>query len=83
MLLMVAWRASPLKNEAPRAGGGTSAGVCAGVEAGGAEETVASVSGAAEGAGIAEVDSTGLGGGGALTSEAVSVLAEAAGVGLG
>jgi hypothetical protein len=83
MLLMVVWRASPLKNEAPRAGGGTSAGVRAGVEAGGAEETVASVSGAADGAGVAEVDPTGLGGGVALTGGAVSVLAEAAAVGLG
>jgi hypothetical protein len=86
ILLIVVCRASPLKNEVPGAAGagaGTSAGGCVGVEATGAGETATSVSGAAEEAGVAEVDTTGLGGGGALIGDGVSVLAEAAAVGLG
>jgi hypothetical protein len=81
---MVVCRASPLKNESPRAGDGTSAGGRAGVEAGGAEEAASAVSGAAEEeAGGGGVDSTGLGSGGVGTGEALFVLDEAAGVDLG
>jgi hypothetical protein len=83
---MVVWRASPLRNEAPRAGagasGGASVGAAAGAGAEGVEEAGSWISGAS-GTEAAGVGSTGLGGVGALTGVVVLVLVDAAGVGLG
>jgi hypothetical protein len=83
---MVVWRASPLRNEAPRAGagasGGTSVGAATGAGAEGVEGAGSWVSGAS-GTEAARVGSTGSGGVGALTGAVVLVLVDAAGVGLG
>ena len=82
---MVVCRASPLKNEVPRAGawGGASVDCSAGVEEGGAEEPVSCVSEVAVGTGGTAAASTALGGGGVLTGGVALALVEAVGVGLG
>jgi len=78
MLLIVVCRASPLKNEAPRGAGSTEE---AGAE--GVEETGTCVSVMGTEAGAGGTGAAGSAGGGALTGEAVLVLVDAAGVGLG
>ncbi len=78
---MVVWRASPLRNEAPKAGGcDPSVVAAAGVDAEAGEETSAET-----GTGDAGVGPTGLTGfdGVSGTGGAVFVLVEGAGVGLG
>ena len=84
MLLMVVWRASPLRNETPRPGAWDGASVDAAAEAGGgAGEVDSCVSGAAAGAGAAGAGSAAWVGGAALTGGVALALVEAAGVGLG